>query len=483
MDDIMLCPSCGKELPKESSFCPYCMTKFTPETPMGNSKTKSKKPLIIIVAAVAVVVAAAVAAAVLLVPEKNNTASENFASQTVSALNTNPPAGTTVAPSDDADTSPAPETQLHDTAVGFLSGGFDDAFYCGGFFTAEHSSLVASESAYKGARIKFECIVLKVEGDTAFVEYGATKGFDGVYNSTADYAAVKINTQVSPGDSLVVYGTYTGVADYTVGGKGERLPTFEMQSCTDFVYYGVLCPVLTKNDISAAAQRIFGDNVTVRESVCADFSDNSVADILVDGGLFYTAVTDYGSFCFYAGENSFILDCASTVEAEKYILPAVGSDNIYSYTFDNVSGKFTLACLDKNFNTLWTREFKNSADAVFDYTSDYFYVVADSNLYVLDVSAGENAVSPKYVGSRCGIVKVESGLILVSDKNTDTVLKTDLCGNAVWRVSLSGDISDSQVNAQSLVSGYLVSFENEAGGCYTAFVTDDGKVTFEHNKD
>ena len=474
VNDIMLCPSCGKELPKESSFCPYCMTKFTPETQLSNKPKKSSKSVkIIIAAAVIAVVVAAVAVAVMFAPDKasqqNSTSQPELTSQTV----------TTTVREDTVDALSPAVSEIHDSAVGFVSGGYDDAaslFYRSSFVTASHSSLVASESSYKGARIKFDCIVLKAEGDIVFVEYGASRGFDGIYNSTADYAAVKMSG-VSAGDSLTVYGTFIGVENYVIGGKSESLPTFEMQSYTDFVYYGVPSPVFSEEDVSAAARRIFGGSVTVRESVRSDFADSSIADILVDGGLYYTAVTDYGSYCIYAGENSYIMDCTSTAETEKYILPAINTDNIYTYTFDNASEKFTLACLDKNFNTIWTREFKNSSDAVFDYTSDYFYVVADSNLCVLDISTGENALSPKYVGSRCGIIKTEDGLILVSDKNTDTVSKTDLGGNVLWSVSLSGDVSDSYVTAQALASGYLVSFEN-----YTALVTDDGKLAFEYGK-
>lgn len=481
MDDIMLCPSCGKELPKESSFCPYCMTKFTPEAYVVNKPKKDGKPIkiIMIAAAVVAVVVAAVAVAVLFAPDKAAPQNSGFASESTSQTDI------TTAAEDDTDALSPAVSELNDSAVGFVSGGFDDAaslFYESGFFTAEHSSLVASESAYKGARVKFECIVLKVNGDISFVEYGATRGFDGVYNSTADYAAVKVS-DVSAGDSLTVYGTFVGVEDYTVGGKSEHLPTFNVQSYTEFVYHGVPSPVFSAEDISAAARRIFGENAIVRESVRSDFSDSAIADILVDGGLYYTAETDYGKYCIYAGENSFVMDCESTVENEKYILPAVKADSIYTYTFDNASEKFVLACLDKKFNILWTREFKNSVDAVFDYTSDYFYIVADSNLYVLDVSTGENAVKPKYVGARCGILKVKDGLILVSDKSTDTVSKTDLCGNVLWSVSLSGAVNGSQVTVQITDSGYPVSFESEYGGCYTAFVTLDGKVAFEYCAD
>lgn len=471
MDDIMLCPSCGKELPKESSFCPYCMTKFTTEIQMGNKPKKDGKYKKIIITAV--IFSAAAVIAVLFVPDKNKSVPKNSTVQPDSISQT---VATDISDNNGI-LSPA-VSEIHDEATGFLSGTSDNAaslFFESSFVTAAHSSLVANESVYKGAKIKFDCVVLKTEGDITFVEYGATRGFDGIYNSTSDYAAIKMS-DVSAGDSLTVYGIFTGVKDYSVGGKSERLPTFELFSCTDFVYHGVPLPVFSAEDISAAARHIFGKNVTVRESVRSDFSDSSIADSLVDGGLYYTVATDYGNYCIYAGENSFIMDCASTAEAEKYILPAVESDNIYTCTFDEVSGKFTLACLDKSFNTLWTREFKNSSDAVLDYTADYFYIVADSNLCVIDASTGENAVSPKYAGERCGIIKVEDGLILVSDKHTDTVLKTDLCGNVLWRVSLKGDFFGSFVIAQALEAGYLISFEN-----YTALVTDDGKVDFEYS--
>lgn len=51
--DTKFCRNCGKELPIESTFCPYCMTKFD----LGNKEKNKKKPplkklLIICVSAV-----------------------------------------------------------------------------------------------------------------------------------------------------------------------------------------------------------------------------------------------------------------------------------------------------------------------------------------------------------------------------------------------------------------------------------------------
>lgn len=44
----MICKSCGKNLPDESGFCPYCMTKFTKEQEVHNKK--GNKRLVSIVA-------------------------------------------------------------------------------------------------------------------------------------------------------------------------------------------------------------------------------------------------------------------------------------------------------------------------------------------------------------------------------------------------------------------------------------------------
>ena len=63
--DTKFCRNCGKELPIESTFCPYCMTKLIDVTTGGEIKVKKKKPIIIAVAA-AIVLLVVIAVIIIL---------------------------------------------------------------------------------------------------------------------------------------------------------------------------------------------------------------------------------------------------------------------------------------------------------------------------------------------------------------------------------------------------------------------------------
>ena len=63
--DTKFCRNCGKELPIESTFCPYCMTKLIDVTTGGEIKVKKKKPIIIAVSA-AIVLLIVIAVIIIL---------------------------------------------------------------------------------------------------------------------------------------------------------------------------------------------------------------------------------------------------------------------------------------------------------------------------------------------------------------------------------------------------------------------------------
>lgn len=55
--DTKFCRNCGKELPLESTFCPYCMTKLIDVTTGKEIKVRKKKPIIIVTVSAAVLIA------------------------------------------------------------------------------------------------------------------------------------------------------------------------------------------------------------------------------------------------------------------------------------------------------------------------------------------------------------------------------------------------------------------------------------------
>lgn len=69
------CPKCGKELPQEAVFCPYCMTKLIDVNTGNEIKIKKKKSLmpILMISAVIAIIAIAVFALVIFSENSENT--------------------------------------------------------------------------------------------------------------------------------------------------------------------------------------------------------------------------------------------------------------------------------------------------------------------------------------------------------------------------------------------------------------------------
>lgn len=77
--DIKYCPECGKELPKEANFCPYCMTKLIAEdgTDIPITKKNNRKKLYIITLLLLIIIAVQVAIVVVLSGNNNGNTADN----------------------------------------------------------------------------------------------------------------------------------------------------------------------------------------------------------------------------------------------------------------------------------------------------------------------------------------------------------------------------------------------------------------------
>ncbi len=501
----MFCKNCKKELPDESQFCPYCMTKFGEEKEVAPILTKSKKKLPIIIVS-AILCVAIIVTGIIVIPKLGKNNDDN-----------NIPVGATVSETKSEAATKAVVNKISpddDTELGLMNVKIHNnpklneveklivQYFDTDYFRAPYSSLQRYPQVYKDAQINFLCYVTKIiesnsEEYTALVEYEAYKNAEGFYWNTGDYAVIKgtqSETRIMEGDTLYLYGKYVDVNTYTVDGKSYAVPTVLVNRYSYFSEYDRVRPMYSTEEIRSMAKYIFGDNIKLRYTENDDvaFGDDYGYDQYK--GLYYTAELDnqsnanFTKYLFFAGYGGYIIDCKSEYPIERNLTFSADFENFYLEVFDNSLKIYTLECYDRDLKKVWSREFDQTTSSVIDYTKDHIYLVANGSMYIIDAETGENAVDPKYVGAKSEIRKLEDGILLVSHKSSDAIMKTDLVGNVLWTANLSKDMREpstpEDIPVVQLIGGnYVIQYEAVTNGypdgTYTAVITPDGTVDFD----
>lgn len=503
----MFCKSCGKELPDESQFCPYCMTKFVEEKkiePIPTPEKKPKKKLILIITA-AVLCVALIVSGIVVIPK--------LTKKDDGAVSVN---GTVAAESNiknpdksEKKLSPEKDNRLGLMSVKLRGDGVElndtekliVQYFDTDYFRAPYSSLQRYPQVYKGAQINFLCYVTKIiesndKEYTALVEYEAYKTPEDFYNETGNFAVIKgtqSETRIMEGDSLYLYGKYVDVNTYTVDGKSYTVPTVMVNRYSYFMYYDIVRPMYSMEEIRSMARYIFGDDLKLRYAQNSDREDGEVYDFESYEGLYYVAELDnqsnanFTKYMFFAGYGGYIIDCKSEYPVERNLTFSADFQHFYLEVFDYSLKVYTLECYDRELKKVWSREFDQTTSSVIDYTKDNIYLVANGSMYIIDAETGENAVEPKYVGAKSEIRKLEDGILLVSHKSADAIMKTDLVGNVLWTANLSYDMpepnSENIPVVQIIDGNYVIQYDARVNGMpngtYTAVITPDGTVDFD----
>lgn len=498
----MFCKNCGKELPDESNFCPYCMTKFVEENKTEPIEVKKKKSKALPITIVALVCVVAIIVGVVVVPKIKNS-NENGGNLNNNDVNVNNTVNISKTPENDTDLG-LMNIKINNNGVSLnetqkLLVQYFDTDY----FRAPYNALQRYPQVYKGAQINFLGYVTKIIESTAteytaLVEYEAYKTYDGFYMPTEQYAVIKgahNEARIMEGDTLYIYGKYSDVNTYTVDGKSYTVPTVLVNRFTYFYYMDIVEPMYSMEEIRSIAKHIFGDDVKIRYTKDSDFEENAGYGYEDYEGMYYTVEIDnqsnanFTKYCFFAGWGGDITDCKSESYINRSITFSADFEHFYLQVFDENLKTYILECYDRSLNKIWSREFNETTSAVIDYTASNIYLVANGSMYIINSQTGENSVEPKYVGAKTAIRKLEDGIILVSQKASDAIMKTDLVGNVLWTGNFSYDMADPDLNNQKpivqIVNGnYVVqygAYENNeyTGYTYTAVITPDGNVTFD----
>lgn len=156
----------------------------------------------------------------------------------------------------------------------------------------------------------------------------------------------------------------------------------------------------------------------------------------------------------FSRHNGFIRDANSTEDVERTLLVSADFQHYIVSIFDRNLNLTYLEYYNRDFQKLWSREFKDVDTISLDYTSKNIYLVANNDLYIMDTETGEDQIDPVLVGEKVKISVAKDGIIMIGTGNKDNIMKTDFEGNIIWKVS--ADMEVSSCDMIQIVNGTVV---------------------------
>lgn len=319
--------------------------------------------------------------------------------------------------------------------------------------------LSATDGEYQALAIVFDTMS----------EIAEFEGIEGEGYDNTKYVVINGHQQgmmrVIEGDIIQAYGRYSGVDSYTIDGVDYMVPTINLYD-TSYINDRIR---FDPTFIKAVAKSVFGPNIEVRNAVPGeDYTDGEISwqfayDPYMICELENQTNSKFTKFRFYT-ERGMIDDAkgASSEPALDLFTTNIVRRMEFSpdlkhyivFTYDADLATLNIDYYDTEFNKLWNREFENTINAAYDYTSTALYLAANNDMYFIDLENGEDMVSPIYVGEKVRVSKIEDGILLIADSPSDTVMKLGLDGNIIWKTNTSQEYVE--VDCIQRVNGRIV---------------------------
>ncbi len=310
----------------------------------------------------------------------------------------------------------------------------------------DYDNLARYPVAYKDALIKFYGYVEKVieEKDDSYkilcsmmnLDDGSTdKNYVVIEGKYGNYRYLK-------NDYISVYGVYKGNDTYSLNGSSEVIPKINVVKTVVGDATGEFSE-FDEEELREVAKEFFGMSFTLTKP---NYDPSTELGRYLMGFPFHYLITldnnsnaRFNKYRIYPSGNR--IDVATEEEnkyLQRFITKSSDNKNFILSTYTENNDFLELQLYDKDFKVIWSREFKNAGNYIYDSNNGRIAIAIDNELYLIDEKTGKNIVDPIIVSKSSSIKLLANGdVILVMKSQKDFIYYIDALGNIKWKTSLS----------------------------------------------
>ena len=284
------------------------------------------------------------------------------------------------------------------------------------------------------------------------------------------------------GDIMMFYGVFEDIEAYTIDSVSYQLPTIQVYDTNSITYEGDY-PFM--DELDDIAKMIFGDDVVTRDA--KEGIDYEIDEL---HGYDPFKIIELGSS---VSEIAFEMDPygakiikrGSTKKDYVSVLPAADFEHFYFYTQNLTAGTGKIEYMTEDFKPVWSvaveaaeNEYESFDPVVFDYNCETFMYMSGSDLHIVDVSNGEEKVSPVYVGERIKLAIDGDGCAILCGKgNKDNFIKVDSDGKILWKASVPFEVESCNSIQIQTNSSAIIGFSDRNHTVYVTAFEPDGSFS------
>lgn len=359
-----------------------------------------------------------------------------------------------------------------------------------------YENLARYPFAYKDTMLDVEVNVVKVleEKDN---KYKILVSMHSWLSDEEDYLVIEGEygkARYLENDYLKVYGVYKGNETYNVDGKNEVLPKINVVKVVVANALGEY-DEFNEDDIRKVAEAFFENTFTLTKPNY-DYTDKVELELMKLPFHYLIRVDNnsnarFNTYRMYTGYGR--VDVATekeSIDLQRFIDKSSDGKKFILSTYTKSTDYLEIQLYDKEFKSIWTRQFENAKDYIYDINNRRISLVIDGELYIIDEKTGKNIIEPVMAPDSNSIKLLSNGeVILVTKSAKNFILYFNTDGTVKWKTSLStydGEHTNEIYGVYSILTAndkiYVGFYMNESSESVAVFDKNGEELvnTFAH---